>query len=120
MPVVKCGTLLILALAWLHSVQAFAQGSGRCSNADPRIAIPGCTALLARSDLPKNIRAMAFFQRGLAHFSLESRSDALSDFTSAIENDPNYALAYLNRSAVLQQLDRPEDALKDATSAIEI
>ncbi|MCJ2542608.1 tetratricopeptide repeat protein [Thermostichus vulcanus] len=45
---------------------------------------------------------------------------ALADLDRALQSDPNYAPAYVNRSYVYNQLRQPEAALADAEQAIRL
>jgi tetratricopeptide (TPR) repeat protein len=113
---------LLLAAIALHSYPAGAESpeAQACASNNPRIAVNACTALLGNSELRAKEKAVAFFQRGMAHFALGQKQEAVNDLTWAIENDATDAFAYLNRGMILQQLGRPWEAIEDATKAIAI
>jgi tetratricopeptide (TPR) repeat protein len=116
---VKHWLRLLLALVTISSAQAQQVARGRgCTSDDPRIALTACTDLLARPDLPANVKAAAFFQRALAYLAFQRRQEAVNDLTAAIENDPGLALAYLNRATILHALGLTSQAIEDATKAI--
>lgn len=78
-----------------------------------------------RSDLDEAIRldpnsAVYPFNRGVIYLDLESYSEAIRDFTRAIERKPDYSEAYRHR-AMAYQLDGKLDlALKDIDDALKI
>lgn len=47
----------------------------------------------------------AYFYKGVINGSLQNYKDALDAYTKAIEIDPKFALAYLNRSIVYYEID---------------
>ncbi len=59
--------------------------------------IAGCDALLYRKDLTADARAAAFFNRGTGYHAMSRYSQAIGDYTSAIELKPDYADAYFKR-----------------------
>jgi len=48
----------------------------------------------------KTDRAGAYNNRGLAYIAKGDLDSALSDFTASIENDPSFAVAYMNRAKI--------------------
>ena len=61
----------------------------------------------------------AYNTRGAAYARVGSYSDAIADFTKAVQLDPNYAPAYTNRALALRQTNRNDQALADFTRAIQ-
>jgi tetratricopeptide (TPR) repeat protein len=51
---------------------------------------------------------------------LRQLTEALSDYTKAIELDSKFADAYCNRGLTFARADRPIDAISDLTKAIEL
>jgi Flp pilus assembly protein TadD len=58
--------------------------------------------------------------RGLAYHNLNRNGRAVSDFDTAIQLDPNYGPAMVNRCAVDLQLNDLGRAIEDCTKAISI
>jgi tetratricopeptide (TPR) repeat protein len=61
-----------------------------------------------------------YFGRGTLNILVSNYTQALNDFTSSIEIDPNNAEAYRYRGAVLFELDRINAAIQDLTQSIVI
>src|SRR5580698_7507985 len=65
----------------------------------------------------------AYFQRALVYqYSNQPRPElALADYTKAIQMDPNYALAYLNRGSLyVDQIHNYDLAIADFNRALEL
>ncbi|MFM6787580.1 MAG: tetratricopeptide repeat protein, partial [Microcystis panniformis] len=65
-------------------------------------------------------RAAWYYNRGLLYSDLQKYDLALSDYSKAIEINPNYAEAYLNRGNLYYNQQKYELALSDYSKAIEI
>ncbi len=65
-------------------------------------------------------KAAEFFARGYAYSRVGNLRSALQDFNKAIEINPEYEDAYLQRSSVLLKLGKPEDAIQDALKALDL
>lgn len=118
-------TAVLLAPALLMCPAiCFAQGAGsdwsRCTNGSPFIAVASCTKLLNRPDINQKQRAEIYYQRGLKYLDGGLRKEALADYTSAINADGQFVLAYVNRSAAHQQQGELDEAIQDASKAIEL
>jgi len=64
--------------------------------------------------------ATAYLYRGAAHFNKGLYDEAISDFTKAIEINPEYADGYTNRGAAYAKIRLYELAISDFTRALEI
>ena len=64
--------------------------------------------------------ATQYFDRGNKLIYAGNYSEAVDEYSKAIELNPNYALAYLNRGAAYQDLKQYSYAIRDYTRAIEI
>jgi tetratricopeptide (TPR) repeat protein len=51
---------------------------------------------------------------------LQKHDEALEDFTTAIEIDKNFSMAYLNRGTMHVVFNKKDDALRDFTMAIDL
>ena len=65
-------------------------------------------------------RCTKVFNSGFAYLNKKEYDKAISDFTKAIEIDPNYTFAYTNRGLAYASLKDPTKAISDFTKAIEI
>ena len=65
---------------------------------------------------------MAYTIRGISYSNLGQYATAIADYTKAIQLDPDYALAYLNRGAAYhnQTPRQYTAAINDYTKAIQI
>ncbi len=62
----------------------------------------------------------AYFLRGVAKYNLDDLLGAEQDFTTAIEKNPVYTLAYRNRAIIRSRLGNYDDALKDFQEAVDL
>ncbi len=70
-------------------------------------------------EYPRNASALNL--RALLNFEFKKEPEAaLADLASAVQHDPTFAKAFINRARVLRMLNRPADALEDADAAIEL
>ncbi len=61
---------------------------------------------------------LAYNSRGVLFDGENKFREAISDFTKAIELNPNYDKAYNNRGNLLMKSNRPEDAIRDYNHSI--
>ena len=65
--------------------------------------------------------SLYFFDRGLARLRKgDNYQGAYEDFTSAINLDPNFADAYVNRAITYQCLNKRQEAYDDVAKALEL
>jgi tetratricopeptide (TPR) repeat protein len=81
--------------------------------------IAGCNAVLAHPGETDNY-AIALNNRGHAHERAGNVRGALEDYDRAIQRDPTYVVAHINRARALRLLDRLPDALVAADRALAI
>lgn len=62
----------------------------------------------------------AYNLRGWSHFKLSQYSNAISDYTNAIELSPEWARPYNNRGVAYQKVSEHEKAIADFTRAINL
>jgi tetratricopeptide (TPR) repeat protein len=64
--------------------------------------------------------ATAYYNRGLAQYTLRNYQDAIADNSQAIKIKPDYASAYFNRGLAQYNLRNYQDAIADYSQAIKI
>jgi len=64
--------------------------------------------------------AGTYCDRGYAYDELEKYTDAVNDYTKAIEIDPEYTFAYNNRGTVYVKQKKYQNAINDFSKAIEL
>ncbi|HJS28576.1 MAG TPA: tetratricopeptide repeat protein [Anaerolineales bacterium] len=64
--------------------------------------------------------AIDYNYRGVTYDKLDRYTEAISDYTRAIELDSSFFLAYNNRGATYERLRRYDEAIMDYTSAIQL
>jgi tetratricopeptide (TPR) repeat protein len=100
---------------------AYAASRENCNQqGDPNLQILGCTQIVQDTKEPDQIRVDAFVKRGLAYYVLHNNDQAIADFNSAIEIDPKYEPAYLNRAFPFRAKGQYDRAIADSTKAIEL
>lgn len=89
-----------------------------CFSDDNWRRITGCTDLLDTPGLRPDEQAMAYAMRALA-YSLGSRfSEAIRDYDSAIELNPDFSIALNNRAWALFKSGRAADGIHDVERAL--
>jgi tetratricopeptide (TPR) repeat protein len=83
----------------------------------PQAVTESCTSLL---DSPVAAEPWMYFNRGLAFHQLGRLEDAERDYSKAIEMDPSYAAAYINRGNVRLLRNDATAALADYRKAVRL
>lgn len=78
------------------------------------------TCLVNEAHLDNAILGIALAERGINHKLAGRNSQALADFSRAIELDPGYAWAIAQRGEACRELGRFEEAIADLSHAIEL
>lgn len=81
-------------------------------------AIKNLSEALSVGSMPIYTKASIFNDRAIAYSREKKYELALKDFNSAIEQFPEYAIAYNNRGLLLQRLGYYKEALEDFNRAI--
>ena len=68
----------------------------------------------------KNNNASDYFRWGLQHQQQRKYQEAIQCYDTAIDIDPQYFIAYVNRGLAKIELDKNEEAITDCDKAIEI
>ncbi len=84
-----------------------------------KIVIQMWTALLKNAALGAKEQSIALTWRGEAYYLMKQYEKALSDFSHAIEQDPNYIEALALRGETYRSMQRYEEALQDLNRAAE-
>jgi tetratricopeptide (TPR) repeat protein len=116
-----CITLTTVCL--LFAAPAFAASQkdhDDCNSDDAASVIAGCTRVIGDTDEEADVRATAHIRRGLALMQRGKLDEAMSDYNTGIELDPNDALAYNNRAILWREKRDLDKAIADLTKAISI
>ncbi|MBI5522820.1 MAG: trypsin-like peptidase domain-containing protein [Desulfarculus sp.] len=124
------GAWLLLALALMgcqglggasgDGLGDFKQGLTALAQQDPDRAIDLFTSALASGGLEGQAKALAHYNRGIAHSHLSQLGKSLADFNQALQLDPNLAAAYNNRGMVHYRLSQFDKAVDDLDAAIRL
>ena len=110
--------LLVLLLAMPQARAESGEPCGRAA-ADPDAAIPACTQLIERPPEGTNVAA-AYSNRGVAKFGKGYLDDAIADFTSALNRNPNFVDALKNRGLAYKMQGASDKAIDDFNKAIRL
>ena len=80
--------------------------------------IPICTEII-KLKKPPSVKALAYFRRGFAYVEKGNSSQAIADFTKALEFDPNSAAAYFFRGRAYSKKGDLDLAIADFTKTLE-
>jgi len=89
------------------------------SGADPDAGIPACTRVLDHPSKGTNVPA-AYNNRGVAKVRKGDLDDAIKDFTSALDRNPNYADAFKNRGIARHMMGDYDAAIADFNRALRL
>ncbi|NBJ06079.1 tetratricopeptide repeat protein [Alistipes sp. Z76] len=114
-------TVVVLTGAWTASTQYnkeyfFHMGRRFMMNDDYQEAIRTLNVLLRFDEDAYE----GYFLRGIAKYNLDDLLGADADFSSAIEKNPVFTIAYTYRAITRSRLGNYDDALKDFHEAIEL
>jgi tetratricopeptide (TPR) repeat protein len=103
---------------------AFAQSdqdwtSCKALDAD-QLALAACTRLIEAGDLSAHDLAVAYYNRGAAHWRRYNLDDSVADENIAIALDPNLADAYMRRGAAYFNKGDYDRSIADSSKAIEL
>lgn len=115
----------ILATIFTAALTAFnaaaADPLAECNDSpNPVTQIRGCTQYINEGKPDKHNLSIAYVNRAIAHSMLGKNDEALKDFSSAIEVDPNNPLAYYNRGNLYLDTGYHDLAISDFTCALAI
>ena len=87
---------------------------------DPHQQIDLYTSCLKHGGLMRTDVAGAFTNRGYVYYQLGEIDKALADFTSAIQYDPNWPTAYMDRASVEAGRGQCAEAQADIKEALKL
>jgi len=101
------------------------------SSSTPTASLPAATPTSRQTEAPAvaatetapaqtPTEAARYFTEGIAKFDASDLKGALAAFTKAIQLDPTYAKAYVNRANIYDSLKQPERGLTDANEAVRL
>ena len=116
-----CSLILGLLLLALEGKAARASDAELCdrSGADPDAGIPACTRLLEHPSEGTNVAA-AYNNRGVAKVRKGYLDDAIADFTSALNRNPNFVDAFKNRGIARHMQGNYDEAIDDFNRALRL
>lgn len=94
------------------------KGNAALARQENQQAVDFLSEALTAGTLPIYTRAAILNDRALAYTRLKKYELALKDYNSAIEQFPEYAIAYNNRGLLLQQMGFNKEAIEDFNRAI--
>lgn len=89
-----------------------------CASDNPEVRIAACSAVIEAPDTAPNVRAEAFFRRGLSYSEFNQYERAVGDYDGAIRLVPGYAAALNNRAYSLLKLGKASQGLPDVEEAL--
>src|SRR6478735_10618624 len=93
----------------------------QCNASDrtpPDLQISGCTAVIESTTRTPQMLAVAYNNRGNAHFKTGNYDQALQDYDRSIKINPSYAKAFNNRGVAYKKKGETDRAIKDFDSSI--
>lgn len=111
--------LISVLVAWVSIAHAASKADwSRCSDSDPKTAVPGCTRVLADRTLSKQDRATALRYRGWSHLDSNNLDEASKDAVQAIDLDPDVADAHFLSGRIHAERRDWETAVVDYTEGL--
>jgi tetratricopeptide (TPR) repeat protein len=97
----KCATAVAAVLIFSTSALAASDAEKKCSGTaaqgiTPDMVIEGCSQLITEADNPAAL-APVYYNRGNAYFDKKDWSNAVADYTKALNLRPKYPTAMNNR-----------------------
>ena len=78
------------------------------------------TFQISSYSLAQELTAEDYLNRGIDNFDKGNYSEAITDFTKAIEINPDYSLAYFNRGLAYAEIDNFSQACSDWQKAYQL
>lgn len=112
-------TLAVLLVIW-QSQAAWGQPSLLCAKSKPEETIAACTRLLGLPDADLRGKRAALYERANAFSDLRQFKEAIADYTSALDLDPNDVGSLSNRGVARMALGQAIKALSDFNAALQL
>jgi tetratricopeptide (TPR) repeat protein len=112
-------TAFFVAASGAMADEATAPVPGGCNSLEPGRRIASCSALIDAPGTTPEVRAKAFFLRGLAYWELNQRERAVGDYDKAIRISPRYGAALNNRADAYLRLGKPAEGMPDIDQALQ-
>lgn len=111
-------TLCLLITA--PAIAASQKDHDDCNSDHAGRVVAGCAKVIGDADEKAEVRATAHIRRGLALSERGKLDEAMSDYNTGIDLDPNDALAYNNRAILWREKRDLDKAIADLTKGISI
>ena len=118
----RSALLVIFANIAPAHAENIGQNLARCQDqaVPPKQRHAACSSLIDDKTLDVGARVEALLNRGMMHEGIGESTDALADYTTAAELDPDNELAFFNRGNVYEGLGQFEEAIRNYDRAIEL
>ncbi len=111
---------LIPSLAWSAALDDFQNGLAAAKSGDNAKAVELFTKAIDSGQVPKDNVPVVYLARGIAKSQLKKFEEALKDFNKAIELNPKFGEAYLNRASMHLITRQVPKAVQDFDKGLEL
>lgn len=119
--IILATSIAVGGLAWTSwSAAQVPSTVDKCTHGTAANLIEECTRLLGRSELTRESRALAYWRRASAYSASGRLSEAIEDYTQALEASRSFQPAYAARGAVRFRLGLADAAIADYDAAIRL
>ena len=122
-----CMAFLLTLVALLPAVAAFAAAPGdrsklwdTCRKDDGEAGLTACMAIINTRGIPARERATAYYNRCYNYIMRHDYRNALANCDRALEDNPSYVDAWMNRTLIRSGLGQLDLAVRDATQALAV
>jgi len=113
-------TIVVVAIAAGLSTPARADAASDCFGEDIERRIDGCTTLIEQRDQSDVDLSSVYAMRGLAYSLKGLYSTAIRDYDTAIDMQPDFAVALNNRAWAYFRWGKAETGLPDVEKALQL
>lgn len=107
---------LIFHIPYFYGMTSLAEMENRPAHAELTVKV--ATPLLQRPDLPRNVKSLVYYQRGLAKMFLQDFAGAAADYGEAIKIDPQFQAAHFGRADAFMKAGDPGKARESYDQAV--
>ena len=122
-----CMAFLLTLVALLPAVAASAAAPGdrsklwdTCRKDDGEAGLTACMAIINTRGIPARERATAYYNRCYNYIMRHDYRNALANCDRALEDNPSYVDAWMNRTLIRSGLGQLDLAVRDATQALAV